>query len=166
MQLYIVTVTVNLRNATEKTTIAVTASNADAAKNAACVHCQVSPSMASVIVKRIKGNCYVIAQSTRENRQQVDVVPSRCARRDVGDERPPIFKRRIEIRATIHSRTDSAAYVGVGRAVEAFGRRGVWETDFVDVEDISCVDIDNEKPSNGVRFEQNANYSSRRIFRG
>lgn len=179
MQLYLVTVEVDLGPEIEETKIAVVSNNADAAGEAACIHCQIAPSMANVVVKRIKGNCYGFEQSTRRKPVLPSIVPAdrpndgRTISPDVAsieafvrriDHRPELTKRRVELRATIFSRTDGAACVGVSKGLDAFGRTGKWDTDFVHLEDIKVVDAEDLKPGN-PRVLENGQYSVTRVYR-
>lgn len=179
MQMYRCTVQVDLQDAIEKTIVIVVAGNADAAALAACVHCQIAPSIASVETTRIKGNCYGIEQVTMRKPQSVvasaplldcESVSSIPLLRDAHvvqtseQNRPRLRKRVVEVRATIFSRTDSAAYVGVGKAITERGKRGKFDTEFVQIETCSCSDDIERKPKN-TRIEQNGAYTATKIYR-
>ena len=173
-QLYLVKLEVDLGDAIEKTTVAVTADNADKASMIACMHCQVSPTMATVDVRRIKGNAYGITQDTKRKPapDAAVVVPANAAPKlapatlPSGVVAPPprLSKRRIEVQATIFSRTDSSAYVGLGRAIEIYGRTNRWLDEYVHVEQIRCADAEETKPSN-QRVLENAQYTVTKVFR-
>jgi len=176
MQLYLVTVEVVLEDAVETTHVCVVANNADNAAANACIHCQIAPSMARVDVKRIKGNCYGYSQSTKKKQpvleaKMTDKFPDDPRIRDAErvqaseEHKPRLSKRRIEFRATIYSRTDSSAYVGIGKAIEEYGRVGIWKSEYVDVENIACVEAEEVRPNN-PRFEANAQYSVTKVYRG
>lgn len=177
MQLYKCEVQVDLGDAIETTSIMVVAQNADAASVAACVHCQIAPSLASVDVKRIKGNCYGIEQTTARKQKPIvaasvthESVSNIPLLRDAHDiqtneqNRPKLRRRVVEIRATIFSRTDDAAFVGVGKAITARGKRGRFESEFVEIETCSCVEDIERKPKN-TRVEQNGAYTVTRVYR-
>lgn len=181
MQLYLVTVSVDLGTATEETKVCVVGGNAEAAGEAACIHCQVAPSMATVTVKRVKRNCYGFEQVTRrkpvipaivpadrQNDGRGDAAPPEIASIEAYvrriDHRPELTKRRLELRATIFSRTDGAACTGVAKGLDAFGRTGRWETDFVELEDIKVVEAEELRPNN-PRVLENSQYSVTRVFR-
>ena len=173
-QLYLATVTIDLGGHVEETKLCVAASNAEQASTAACIHCQVAPSMATVETKRIKGNIYGFEQKTRAKQKPPAIAPTDNGGRTVQqieevvrsiDHRPELIKRAVELRATIFSRTDGAACVGVGKGLEAYGRTGRWDTSFVQLEDLNVLEAEITRPSN-PRFLENGQYTHTRVFRG
>jgi hypothetical protein len=183
-QLYLVTITVDLGAQIEETRVAVCAQSGDAAAASACIHAQIAPSMCSVVVKRIKGNCYGFVQETRNKPKLPTIIPADRKYDGRGaaspddarklreaeivqareQARPSLKKRIIEIRASLFSRTDGAAFVGLGKAVEAYGRTGRWEHDFVTVEDIACREDEQRKPNND-RVLTNAQYADTHVYK-
>lgn len=179
MQMYKCTVQVDLQKYIEKTNVIVVASNAEAAALAACVHCQIAPSLASVETIRVKGNCYGVEQVTMRKPQpfvtaapaldctavsSIPLLRDAHAVQTSDQNRPRLRRRVVELRATIFSRTDSAAYVGVGKAIVELGKRGKFDSEFVEIETCSCTDDVERKPKN-TRIEQNGAYSSTKIYR-
>lgn len=183
MQLYLVTVTVDIGEAIEETKVCVVANNADNAGHAACIHCQIAPSLAQVEVKRIKGNCYGFSQETRRKPKLLEITP--CDKENDGRKlpfsnsptvreaeiiqaapahRPALIKRTLELRASLYSRTDGAAWVGLGKAVEQFGRTGRWESPYCSLEQMDCKEGEERRPAN-TRIEEQANYSVTRVYR-
>jgi len=180
MQLYLVTVEVDLGDAIEETKCCVSATNAESAADAACINCQIAPSMAQVTTKRIKGNVYGFAQQTRHKQMPTVAMSTICGNEGASvrsgevakiealvrqvDYRPELIKRRLELRATIFSRTDGAACVGVSKGLDSYGRTGKWDIDFVNLEDLKIVQAEELRPSN-PRVLQNAQYAVTKIFR-
>lgn len=62
-QLYLVTVKVDLPGYVEENNLCVSAASADQASDAACVYCQIAPSMAQVDTKRVS----LMLSGEREN---------------------------------------------------------------------------------------------------
>ena len=174
-QLYLVKVSVRLSGADEVTTVVVSASNADHAATMACTHCQISPTVAEAEVRRVKGNCYGVDQVViplKEPRQTNPVThePRNPQERDadavqrLGDARPQLSKRVVELRATLYSRTDDAAYVGVGKALIERGKSGAWRSEYCELEQLACEDDEERRPNN-PRVITNADYTGARVYR-
>lgn len=177
--MYLVKVSVDLGDATEDTDVCVAAANAEQAGLAACVHCQIAPSMAVIDVRRIKGNCYGVTQKTKPkpgvaNRTTADGVKLPFAStpqlrdaeaiQSTPEHRPKLIRRVVEARATIYTRTDSAAWVGFGKAVEEYGRRGRWVSEYCELDQMDCREDEERKPKN-TRVEEQAAYAVTRIYR-
>jgi len=135
--------------------------------------------MAAVNVRRIKGNCYGVAQKTKRKAGTLAIATSdgmrlpmadtpqlrdAAAVQSMPDHRPKLRKLVVEARATIYARTDSSAWVGFGKALEDFGKHKKWVSEFCELEQMDCRDCEERKPKNS-RVEHEAAYTVTKLYR-
>ena len=176
MQMYEVVATIRLDEDQETTRILVCAANADQALQHAAVAIKVSPSYGEFEVKRVKGNSYIVDQWTRplpmeKQKRDHQQEPARertyspdPVRRSMDAHPPKLSRRVVNIQARVYSRTDRAAYVAVGKAIEQYGKAGTWRSEYVDLES-AAVQEDAQREPNNPRWIDNAAYTHTKVYR-